>query len=84
METQEIYKILDDELDYQLEKWGEEGQNHEIASYILYMEHHLENAKKLASTNSPETPALEELRKVVTLGVNCFKKHGIIKRFRSR
>jgi hypothetical protein len=64
---------IDTEREYQ-KKWGEKP--HEVAAFILYMEHHLEKARALASSMSPETPALEEIRKVTALGVACMEQHG--------
>lgn len=81
MERSEVYKVIDTERDYQEQRWIEsEIQDHEIASFILYMEHHLYEARKTASTQSPETEALQHLRKVVALGVKCFEVHGVPER----
>jgi hypothetical protein len=78
---QRIYKILDGERDYQDERWGTDpNRNHEIASWILYMEDYLKEAKTIASRNEDETLALDALRKVVALGVKCFEVHGVSER----
>lgn len=77
MERKEIYSIIDGEREYQDSRWSDSDiQKHEIASYILYMEHHLSLARLIASTVTPETDALDHLRKVVALGVRCFEVHG--------
>lgn len=77
-DRQEVYRVLDGEQEYCLRKWAttEALDNHEIAAWILYMEHHLENARKIASTVAGERPALEEIRKVTNLGVRCMSQHG--------
>lgn len=73
----EIISAIESEIDYQNLLWkGDAGKNHSIAAWILFMEHHLAEARKIASTTSPETPALDHIRKCVTLGVRCMDEHG--------
>lgn len=71
----EVYEAIDSERDYQDAKWGVSRQ-HEIASFLLYMSHHLHLAIAIASTTSDETKALDEIRKVTTLGVVAMEQHG--------
>lgn len=78
---QDIYEVIDGERDYQDMKWGpQHDAGHEIASWILYMQHHLNKAAAIASTEAPESGALDCLRKVVALGIACFEVHGVPKR----
>lgn len=67
------YRAIDSEREYQ-KKWGEKP--HEVSSFILYMEHHLALARAIASSTSPESAALDEIRKVTALGVACMEQHG--------
>lgn len=82
MERSEIYKVIDGERNYQNSFWNAESdlREHDIASFVLYMEHQLSLARTAAATSSPQTPALEHLRKVVALGVKCFEIHGVPER----
>lgn len=76
----EVYDAIDSERDYQERRWGTAGRSHEIASWITYMQDYLNEARNLASRNSPETIALDTIRKVVALGVRCMEEHGAPKR----
>jgi hypothetical protein len=81
-----IVDILAHERTYQLFRWGVPAPTDNgladkpksIGEYILYMEHHLHLARVASSTlddNDPE--ALNQLRKVTTLGLACFEQHGV-------
>lgn len=72
----EVLAAIDSEEQYQLARWGQNGRNHEIAAWILYMESYLHEAKHIASRTTPETVVLDIIRKVVTMGVVCMEEHG--------
>jgi hypothetical protein len=76
----EVYAAIDSERDYQERRWGDAGCNHEIAAWITYMRSYLDEAANLASRNSPETIALDCIRKVTAMGVRCMEEHGAPKR----
>lgn len=76
----EVFSVLDGERKYQLDKWGPAADEKMIASYIAYMQHHLNQALALASTTSPETVSLDQIRKVTALGVACMEQWGAPKR----
>jgi hypothetical protein len=75
MERRFVYEALDTERGYQTEKWGQ--SEHEVATFIVFMEHHLQKARRLVSEHPSDVRALEELRKVTALGVACFEQHGV-------
>jgi hypothetical protein len=76
-----VYKVIDRERDYQDGKWtpDKHGQ-HEVEAFLLYMEHYLSEARKLVSTTDGTLGALDQMRKVVALGVACFEKHDVPER----
>lgn len=74
-DKEKIYKGIDGERWYQDKKWG--TKKNQVASWILFMEHHLNEAKKYISTESDDVKSLHELRKTVALGVACFEEHGL-------
>ena len=76
----EVLAAIDSEEQYQLAKWGEQGRNHEIASWILYMQSYLNEAQEIASRTSPETKVLDIIRKVTTMGLVCMQEWGAPKR----
>lgn len=48
-----------------------------VGEFLTYMRHYLSLADKAASEEEGDLPALEVMRKVVTLGVACFEQHGV-------
>ena len=82
MERNEIYKRLDTERDYQDSRWdlrekfnSPVDEEKSVAEWILYMEHHLNNAKHFVYSLD-ESNALAEIRKVTALGVRTMEIHG--------
>lgn len=82
MERNKIYEIIDSERNYQDEKWGgvEHDENKSVGDYLIYMETYLHKARTIYTSDLPSMEALQQLRKVVALGVACFEIHGIIPR----
>jgi len=75
MGKDKIYSAIDGERWYQDKKWG--VKKNQVAAWILFMEHHLGEAKKYVSVEDNDDKALDSLRKVTALGVACFEEHGI-------
>jgi len=66
------------ERDYQDRKWGTpEVRPHEVGSYLTLMRVHLSEAEVGFATNNHDMVALEEMRKVVAIGLACFEQHGV-------
>jgi uncharacterized protein YgfB (UPF0149 family) len=82
MKRAEVYKNIDLEREYQDLKWDQRRGEDEVADkdkavaeWLNYMEHHLSAAKtKVYNLNKEE--ALEQIRKVVALGVCALEIHG--------
>ncbi len=82
-----IFAAIESERAYQVKRWGvrqSDGSFEEVpksvGEFITYMQHYMSEATKAATTETGAFPTLEQLRKVVALGVACFEQHGI--RFR--
>lgn len=74
---QEVYRVIDGERDHQDKKWGSiEKHPHEVGSWILIMESLLDDARKGWQSAQGNTAALDEIRKVVSVGVACIEQHG--------
>lgn len=81
MNRQEVYRIIDNERDYQDGIWGpQHDKHHEVESYVLYMEDYLNKARHELSHKSGVYSGLDMLRKVVALGIACFESHGVPER----
>lgn len=89
-DRKEIFRAIGEEREYQIRRWGDRLSNIQpeesytivelqksICDHIVYMEHYLTKAKEAATLSISDNDALNELRKVVTLGVACFEQHGI-------
>lgn len=79
MKRQEVYKVIDGERFYQDMKWEDLDKSNNVGDFIIYMENYLEKAKQ---ANNPRQlgESLDNLRKVVSIGVGCFEKFGVPER----
>jgi len=82
MERTEVYKNIDKERKYQDLKWDQRRTKDDVADadkavaeWLNYMECHLSEAKK-GVYNLDTNEALEQIRKVVALGVRALEIHG--------
>lgn len=82
MTRQEVYSVLDEEREYQDSKWGGKHHDnyHQVEAWMVYMQAYLNKAINRISTESGPQGGLEELRKVVALGIACFEIHGVPER----
>lgn len=79
-----VYRIVDSERDYQDRKWGTiEMRGHEVGAWLLIMENALRQAKEVWASASNDDAALEELRKLIGIGVACAEQHGLRPRHHS-
>lgn len=59
-------------------KWGTvEERPKQVGSWLTLMRKLLRDAEDVWSTSGDDAGALEELRKVVAVGVACFEQHGV-------
>jgi hypothetical protein len=76
---QQVFDVLGSERQYQEHKW-DDGK-HEIAGYILIMEHYLARARAACVRDSVTNyDVLNEIRKATAVGVACMEQHGAIPR----
>jgi hypothetical protein len=76
-----IYDVIDGERDHQDAKWGTIQQHpHEVGGWLLIMEKLLDDARRAWASSRGDGPALEEVRKVVAVGVACMEQHGVTPR----
>ncbi len=66
------------ERSYQDQKWGTiQERQKQVGSYLTLMRVHLAEAEAAWATSSGDESALDEMRKVVAIGVACFEQHGV-------
>ncbi|MCP5019606.1 MAG: hemagglutinin [Ketobacter sp.] len=78
MTRQRVYKLIDEERDYQDTRWAAgrpmSDEFTPVAAWILYMEKHLQSAKERIY-NLDETAALSQIRKITAIGVACMENN---------
>ncbi len=79
MERENVYKIIDNEREYQDEKWPKQRS---VAEELLIMQTFLDKARTSYASALGEGVALDQIRKVVAIGVRCMENHsnGVIRR----
>lgn len=81
---QEVYEAIDSERDYQKEVWGSvDGIDNpmEVGSFLALLDIYLADAKdQFRREMKPEKEAIETMRKIASIAVNCMEQHGAPKR----
>jgi len=73
----QVFGVINGERAYQTDKWGpDEDKKNPVAAFLTFMRYHMRRAEELASTMSDADAALDQIRKVTTLGVACMETHG--------
>lgn len=81
MNRENIFEIINEERNYQDDKWGDINVHpHEVGAWILIMESLLSDARKAWQSKSGDIDALIEIRKVVATGIACMEQHGVLSR----
>lgn len=83
MKREDIYAVLNKERDYQDKRWG--GNNHDethnLGDWLIYMQHYMDRARiKYTTSMNTNKSTLDELRKVVAIGIACFEQQGLPER----
>ena len=77
MKRNDVYRLLDGERDYQIERhkqhvFPHDDENHSVADWLVYMDEHLTRAKQAVyMLNFNE--AMAQVRKATALGVACME-----------
>jgi len=76
-----VFGVIVDERQFQDKRWGTIQEHpHEVGSWILLMESLLVDARDAWCGNRGDAGALDEIRKVVAVGVACQEQHGVVHR----
>jgi hypothetical protein len=77
---EEVYKAIDSEREYQDRVWRDAPTTyrgeHEVGAFLTMFDHYLFLAKKAWSENDGDSEALEVIRKLAGIAVNCMEQHG--------
>lgn len=78
---EEVFSVITDERVYQDRKWGTiDEHGHEVGSYLTLMRKLLRDAEDAYQNQRGDIGALDEMRKVVAVGVACMEQHGPVGR----
>lgn len=78
MQTEEVFEVIKDERHYQDQKWGTIHEHpHEVGGYLTLMRKLLTDAENAWASGSSDHDALDQIRKVVAVGVACGEQHGL-------
>lgn len=78
MERTRVYEAIDSERNHQDFKWGKiQDHPHEVGGYLTLMRKLLGDAEQAWSTAAGDYGGLEEIRKVIAVGVACCEQHGV-------
>lgn len=78
---QEVFSVVSDERIFQDRKWGTvEEHPHEVGSWLTIMRQLLNDAERAYMSQRGDIGALDEVRKVVAVGVACMEQHGPVGR----
>lgn len=75
---EDVYKCIDEERHYQ-DNLGPDRTNvtfHPIQGYLCMFDHYLRRAIDEWTLNSGDIPALNQVRKLAAITINCLEKHG--------
>lgn len=76
-QAQVLTSVIGERL-HQDRKWGTvEERPREVGTYLTLMRKILGDAEKAFAENSGDYQALDEMRKVVAVGVACFEQHHV-------
>lgn len=78
---QQVFSAVSDERVFQDRKWGTiEDHPHEVGSWLTIMRQLLNDAECAYISQRGDFGAIDELRKVVAVGVACMEQHGVVPR----
>lgn len=81
MQRDQVYAAVDSERNYQDRKWGTVDQHpHEVGGWLTLMRKLLTDAEVAWASSDGDYMALQEIRKVLAVGVACAEQHGITSR----
>ena len=79
--NREVADAIHDERVFQNRKWGTVQEHpHEVGGWLTIMRKLLSDAEAAWASNRGDEGALDEIRKVVSVGVACMEQHGPVPR----
>ena len=84
MKRQDVYRVIDGEREHQeiliINRGWSPNEEKSPIEFMYYMQHYMNEAMKEGTTKTGYNEVLDNLRKVLALGVACAEVHGLPKR----
>lgn len=79
---QEVYAAIDTERQYQdkLSSARTDGREKTVGEFLTMLRHYMNKADAAWTENAGDAAALEQIRKIAGISVNCMEKWGAPKR----
>jgi hypothetical protein len=71
-----VYNLVTEERQYQNRKFGTSNP-HEVCEWLALMQAHLNRAQEACVGTEDNRGALDELRKIIAIGMACAEEHGM-------
>jgi hypothetical protein len=71
----DVNAAINSERNYQVARWGESAHVRSLDEWIMYIEDYAQEARH-QTVRGNESAALDTVRKIATLCVNCMEQHG--------
>lgn len=79
---QEVYRVINQEREYQEQRWSRPAHNHSVTEYLVFIDHYVKQAMARVSVEDGEAGALPDIRKIAALAVACMEENGVAYRER--
>lgn len=81
LDRQEVFSILNEERDYQDEKWGgaPHDSDHSVSDWLIYMRIYLTEAENAVYKSNPDD-AMKAIRKITAMGIAAMESKGCKRR----
>lgn len=77
----EVLSVVHDERVFQNRKWGKVAEHpHEVGGYLTIMRKLQADADAAWASARGDTAALDEVRKIIAVGIACLEQHGPVAR----
>lgn len=78
VKREDVYKAIDSEREYQenLGAGRTDGRTHTVGEFLVMLQRYVDHAFAAWTDNAGDQAALNQVRKVAGIAVNCMEKHG--------
>jgi hypothetical protein len=77
MKREDVYRLIDGERAYQdsLSSNRTDGREHTVGEFMIMLQYYMDKAVEAWTMNAGDAKALNEIRKIAGICVNCMENH---------